>query len=404
MKYCFIIILSVFLFSSCVRDYQKELREKIALLEKDGKRVIDYSSEKHFIIYKDGISFCFDNLDEPVRTILSAEKEMKLFNYNIEWNNFGKPDIILQNFYGFTEKLGKNYWLDNEKESTSGYVYPFKSSTFDLVKNDSAIYFTYSYNTLDRGGTPTKFTNKYLYSLSKPDVLFSLSYDASYNYINDCIVCTATSSPKTLAEKLTTSYYDTYPYIGIYQNSGVFKWTFEINGQGGINYKSSDILYVNKTYNKEITFNIDDFSSKERALNILQAINDTIKKAQENEYINEINDKAIDISDISDCFHNELKAEKDFIGKRIILKCNIDAIEKADGWLDLNGYKYKIISHSSELFGEWMSGYDIIGYTNDDNFIDLSCPNTIIMECVLISGSVRRFQFKDCKLILAGKK
>lgn len=149
---------------------------------------------------------------------------------------------------------------------------------------------------------------------------------------------------------------------------------------------------------------VDDFSSREKVINILQAINDTIQKAQENEYINEINEKAIDISDISDCFHNELKAEKDFIGKRIILKCNIDAIEKADGWLDLNGYKYKIISHSSELFGEWMSGYDIIGYTNDDNFIDLSCPNTIIMECILISGSVRRFQFKDCKLILAGKK
>lgn len=405
MKALLFIILSVFLLFSCARNYQKEIEDKIEILEKEGKSVIEYSLENHFIIYKYGTSFWLDNLDDSAKSILSADKDMKLFYYSMEWNNVGEPSISIQFQPYYTVELDKNYWLGNEKENETDYVYPFNSSNFDLVKSDSAVILAYKYNSLDRGGTPVTYTSKYFYSLSKPNVLFSLSDDVTYDSSSDCIYSTVFSSPVDLAEKLLPSSYDTYyPYIQNPYTSGNFEWTFRIDGLGNIENKSYDILYKNETYGQEITFHINDFSSKEMALKVLQTINDTIQNAEKEKFINDIKKKTIDISDISECYHNELKAEKDFVGKKFLLQCEIDKIEEADGLFDLSGYKYKIKSYSTELFGEWMSGYDIVGYTNDDNFIDLSCPNTIIMECVLVSGSVRRFQFKDCNLILSSKK
>lgn len=393
----FIIILSVFLFSSCVRDYQKELREKIALLEKEGKRVINYSSEKHFIIYKNGVSFCIDDLDNPVKKILSAEDTTSIYYYSIKWNKYDKPEI--EKRHSMDIMLDENFWTDTDKRNSDNYVYPYTDSKVIFKEDEGVIYFTYKTNKLDAYGEQKEQIFNYLLYLSRPNELIWLNYKDWIDNYNGYY--TAVSDPIYLVTDWELS--DLYTNF-FYKTCGSFYWKFDVDSAGNEVFHQSFIDYENRYYNKSMRYAVDDFSSREKVINILQAINDTIQKAQENEYINEINEKAIDISDISDCFHNELKAEKDFIGKRIILKCNIDAIEKADGWLDLNGYKYKIISHSSELFGEWMSGYDIIGYTNDDNFIDLSCPNTIIMECILISGSVRRFQFKDCKLILAGKK
>lgn len=393
----FIIILSVFLFSSCVRDYQKELREKIALLEKEGKRVIDYSSEKHFIIYKNGVSFCIDDLDNPIKKILSAEDTTSIYYYSIKWNKYDKPEI--EKRHSMDIILDENFWTDTDKRNSDNYVYPYTDSKVIFKEDEGVIYFTYKTNKLDAYGEQKEQIFNYLLYLSRPHELIWLNYKDWIDNYNGYY--TAVSDPIDLVTDWELS--DLYTNF-FYKTCGSFYWKFDVDSAGNEVFHQSFIDYENRYYNKSMRYAVDDFSSREKVINILQAINDTIQKAQENEYINEINEKAIDISDISDCFHNELKAEKDFIGKRIILKCNIDAIEKADGWLDLNGYKYKIISHSSELFGEWMSGYDIIGYTNDDNFIDLSCPNTIIMECILISGSVRRFQFKDCKLILAGKK
>lgn len=399
MKAFLFIILSVFLFSFCARNYQKEIEDKIEFLEKEGKSVIKYSLDNHFIIYKYGTSFWLDNLDEPAKSILSADKNMKLFYYSMEWNNSGEPSITIQSYS--TVELDKNYWLNNKKENDSDYVYPFNSSNLDLVKSDSAIILTYKYNSLDRGGTPTTYTNKYLYSLSKPNVLFSLSDDVTYYSSNDCVYNTVISSPVALAEKLLPSSYDTYyPYIQNPYTSGIFEWKFRIDGLGNIEDKSYEILYKNETYDKEITFHINDFSSKEMVFNVLQTINDTIQNAEKEKFITDIKEKTIDISDISECYHNELKAERDFVGKELFLQCEIDKIEEADGLFDLYGYKYKIKSYSTELFGEWISGYDIVGYTNDDDFLELKCPNTIIMKCVLVSGSVRRFQFKDCELFL----
>lgn len=394
----FIIFLSVFLFSSCVRDYQKELKEKIALLEKEGKRVIDYSSEKHFIIYKDGVSFCIDDLDNPGKKILSAEDTTSIYYYSIKWNKYDKPEIEKKHFMNIL--LDENFWTDTDTRNGNNYVYPYTDSKVTFNEDDGVIYFTYKKNELDAYGEQKEQNFNYLLYLSRPHELILLDYkDWPDNYDG---YYTAVSDPMSLAADwgLYDGLYESF----FYKTCGSFYWKFDVDSAGNEIFHQDIIDYENHFYNKSMRYVIEDFSSRDKVINILEAINDTIRKAQENEYINEINEKAIDISDISDCFHNELKAEKDFVGKQIVLKCNIDAIGKADGWLDLNGYKYKIISHSSELFGEWMSGYDIIGYTNDDNFINLSCPNTIIMECVLISGSVRRFQLKDCKLILAGKK
>lgn len=386
------------------KSNQQELfTKKIAQYEKNGKPIILKSSKNQLIIYKDSTSFWLDNLKEPAKKIISTEKPLKLMCYHIEWDSSGKPDIIVKPFFNFTQEFDANFWNGTKKEEYNDYVHPYTSSIFKFAYNDSSIYFTYKYNALDRGGSPETYTSHYLYYFTRPDELFSLGNNVIYNETNKSIRDTAISSPESLAEKLQLTSDKQFPYIINNGNFGIFQWEFTPDNQGHVKHKDNKIIYFHAQYNKKLIFNIDDFSSKEKALNVLQEINDTIQKAEEKELIEQINKEAINIDDISNCFKNEVKAEKEFLNKELIVRCSIDAIEKADGWLDTDGYKYKIRAYSTELFDEWISGYDIVGYTNDEGFANLSCPNDIIMKCVLTSGSCRRFTFKDCELMLFGK-
>ena len=52
-----------------------------------------------------------------------------------------------------------------------------------------------------------------------------------------------------------------------------------------------------------------------------------------------------------------------------------------------------------EAFGEWIDGHDLIGYTNDENFVNLSYPKDVVIKAVLTSGNRRKFEFKDCVLL-----
>lgn len=165
----FIFFLSVFLFSSCVRDYQKELREKIALLEKEGKRVIDYSSEKHFIIYKNGVSFCIDDLDNPVKKILSAEDTTSIYYYSIKWNKYDKPEVEKKHFRNIL--LDDNFWTDTDKRNGDNYVYPYTDSKVTFIEDKGMIYFTYKTNEIDAYGEQQEHKFNYLLYFQVSQVL-----------------------------------------------------------------------------------------------------------------------------------------------------------------------------------------------------------------------------------------
>lgn len=64
-----------FLLFSCQRDYTKELENKMSQYQAEGKNMIDYSLNKHLIVYEDNNAFGIDNLDESAKKILSPEKK-----------------------------------------------------------------------------------------------------------------------------------------------------------------------------------------------------------------------------------------------------------------------------------------------------------------------------------------
>ena len=94
---------------------------------------------------------------------------------------------------------------------------------------------------------------------------------------------------------------------------------------------------------------------------------------------------------------NKVRAEEELVGKEIYLECEIETIERAGfmGW----GYKYKISSSALEVFGEWISGYDFIGYTNDDGFVNLNYPAKVILKGNLYYGDGKLFKFDDCEFL-----
>ena len=73
----------------------------------------------------------------------------------------------------------------------------------------------------------------------------------------------------------------------------------------------------------------------------------------------------------------------------------MEAIKEANGFFDLDGYKYKVRCFAFEAFGEWIDGHDLIGYTNDENFVNLSYPKDVV-----IGGGVSRAGQFFTKMIL----
>ena len=65
----------------------------------------------------------------------------------------------------------------------------------------------------------------------------------------------------------------------------------------------------------------------------------------------------------------------------------------------MDGYKYKLTNSAVDLLGEWISGYDIIAYTNDDNFTNMSFPSRVLMQATLVYGDTKTFKFKNCQYI-----
>ena len=82
--------------------------------------------------------------------------------------------------------------------------------------------------------------------------------------------------------------------------------------------------------------------------------------------------------------------------------CKVEYIEKVSGWFEPE-YKYKIVSNAVVVLGQWWSDYDMKGYTNDENFVNLSYPCRAVMKAKLYSGDGRRFEFRDCQLLYFGE-
>lgn len=402
-----ILLLFLTLTVSCQRDYRTEMENKIKKYEEEGKEVITKSFDRHIIIYNDNSSIWIDNLVEAPKAFLTTGKEMQLSFYHLEWDNSGAPYIELFSEPYITAELDVKCW----SEKSYDYKYKYDNQYyFDLCKNDSAVYFSCITEGYDRGGSPIEYTNDYIYYFAVPGQLFVLNDEfttadvSDYNIYDKDLIDYAMSSASALADKIidpTQMNNNMFEYV-CNSNSGGFYWGFKTDAKGNIYYKENNITYRNSLIDKEIeiNFNISDFSSKEKALEVLKTINDSIENIYIRRITEEIKNSAITLDELSDQFKNQIKSERELIGKQIILKCDFDAIKKADGWFDTKGYKYKLISSSTEIMDTWWSGYDVIAYTNDESFTELEYPKSVIMQCTVVSGSSRYFEFKECRLLM----
>lgn len=136
MRTFYLLILLFLSLQSCARNYVKEIEKLSAEYEKQGKVVLATSMQKHFIIYQDGDAFWMNNLDEPARKILSADKKMVKVYYHLSFNDKGHPGVRKS----FDEiKLDEGFFrASNISQDEMGYVYPYKKEEIKLL-NDEAI-------------------------------------------------------------------------------------------------------------------------------------------------------------------------------------------------------------------------------------------------------------------------
>lgn len=418
-----------FLLFSCQRDYTKELENKMSQYKAEGKNVIDYSLNKHLIVYEDNNAFWIDNLDEPAKKILSPEKKMKLQEYDFGWSEKnGKVILKTRDAYEDTLMIDKQFWGEsNISQWADGYVFPYTKTDIFLIE-DFALYFSVKENVHHDNNTMSTYTRHYIYYFANPDVIFKLQQapTRSENVLTsedlENLLANEDLENVLAGEGVPNSKWKIHSYVpavclsiavcpwggaiplsSASEDKGIITISYEVDKLGNIANIDPYLKYENTDYNIKMEFDIKEFSSLQASKNIAIQIYKAFEEAQIKGFMEEIKRKAISINELSDIFQNEIKGENEFINKNLYVKCHIETIKKADDFWDKDGYKFKIISYSTELFDTWWSGYDVIGYTNDESFSKLDLPNDIIMDCVLTLGSSRRFEFKDCKLLLFAK-
>lgn len=387
MKKINFIFLILLLFQGCGRNVQKNLENIIADYQQQGKRIVMTSKEKHFVIYQNENALWINNLDEPERILLSSDSIMTKITFTMGFSKNGMPSI--EQSYDQI-KLEKYVFQDH------------MTSNFRLL-DDNTIAFTHQYsepNPWDPDGEDEiVWKDEYVYYLSKPDTVFFSRISPKIDILQNTRQDKVGLYVNYLAQAIDGS----FSYGSV--DGGIFEWNFDINEYGQI-VQTNEIEYHNEETDVSMNFYLSDFSSKIQAQNVLTKIEKALdisfrKKIEEErkEQINSLIEESLTLEELSEIFANPIKAKKEYIGKTITISCKLEAIKEANGFFDKNGYKYKICCFALEAFGEWIDGYDLVGYTNDENFVDLSYPKKVVVKAILTSGTRRKFEFKDCELL-----
>lgn len=387
MKKLHLMLLISLLLQGCGRNYQNKLFNIVKKCQSEGLEILAVSESKHFVIYKDSNAIWMNNLDEPKRILLSSDSIMTKITFTMKFSKNGAPSI---------EQSYDQIKL--EKYVLQDHI----TSNFRLL-DDNTIAFTHQYsepNPWDPDGeNEIVWKDEYVYYLSKPDTVFFSrippKVDISQNTRQDKV--------GLYVNYLAYAIDGSFSYGSV--DGGSFEWNFDINKYGQI-VQTNEIEYHNEEAGVSMNFYLSNFSSKIQAQNVLTKIEETLnanykRKAEEERKgrINRLVEESMTLENLSREFANPIKAKKEYIGKTITIKCKLETIKEANGFFDLEGYKYKVCCFALEAFGEWIDGHDLTGYTNDENFVDLSYPKEVVIKAVLISGNRKKFELKDCELL-----
>lgn len=396
---CIRILLSVIIVSilaSCT-DKQKELDELVEIYKQAGKDIIVKSDSTYFFIYESKDTFWIKYLDKPDQELFSKNIPVKRVYYSIALD---EKDALALDTTIYEEKLSPDFF--SKDKVLEGENLSFDKNRFKIYKEEALIF---EYKEVFENPTPQIIKRTYVCYFSNPNVL----YASNLNYEEAGIDIPSVEYGRfemasfyagALAQIIRAE--DIFPYCYGYNmaEGGYFELNYFVDSKGKVTYVDPYLQYKNELDEnlKLSTFPYSDFSSKEKIRGVLLKIMEK-KDEKEKEYI--LNN-AITLEELHEACKNEIKFERDYLYKYLYFDCKAEYIEKVSGWFEPE-YKYKIVANAVVVLGQWWSDYDMKGYTNDDNFVNLTYPCRVIMKAKLYSGDGRRFEFRDCQLLYFGE-
>ena len=386
-------IRTISILASCT-DKQKELDELIESYKQAGKDIIVKSDSTYFFIYESKDTFWLKYLDKPDQELFSKNIPVKCVYYF--WS-LGDNGTLSVDTTIYEENLSPDFF-DKDK-ILDGENLSFDKNRFKIYNEEALVF---EYKEIIENPTPQIVKRTYICYLSKPNILYASNqkfddidmYPTEYGRHEKMSFYAGSLAQTIGAENI-------FPYCFGYNmaEGGYFDLDFYVDSEGKVSKIDSYIQYNNEfDEDLRMSFYLSDFSSKERIRVSLSKIID--KKEEElKEYI--LNN-AITLEELNEACKNEIKFERDYLYKDLYFDCKAEYIEKVSGWFEPE-YKYKIVANAVVVLGQWWSDYDMKGYTNDENFVNLSYPCRIIMKAKLYSGNGRKFEFRDCQLLYFGE-
>ena len=180
----------------------------------------------------------------------------------------------------------------------------------------------------------------------------------------------------------------------------LLKWTVFLDKNGNIIRTGKNLIYGNGEDEFKIPVNAfitKDHTTLSKLMYKIESLLVKERHEAEQSQLNELVEQSISVEQLSALFRNNISAEN-YQGHTLLVTCEFESISRT-GYFDLDGYKYKLTNSAVDLLGEWISGYDIIAYTNDDNFTNMSFPSRVLMQATLVYGDTKTFKFKNCQYI-----
>lgn len=373
------------------QDLKQKMNQLVAEYRALGKDILAESDS--FFIYADGTAFWYKDLYLPEKVLLKANEDFTSIRYYLSFTDDGHPFVEK---YECPGSLSSSFFA--QEHSTELDMYddlPYEKEQIKLY-GDRGLKFHRTIN----GSRDESGYDCVLY-FSNPNTVFYVNNESSYspNKRTDYAKSYASGLARALI-KFEDHIWD-YPFPYVYganeAEGGIFRVCFSTDESGTIIFQSDIVEYYNEIY-KDIKFSFDmsDFSTKSSALNILEKVLSAIQEKErekEKEEIQSFIDKSITLEQLADETRNEVAFKDRYINKEIYIRCRLDGIKNS------SRYKYVVRSYAVTLLGAWISDYNVKGYTNDRDFVNISYPQEVVMRAKLTYADGKNYEFEDCTLM-----
>ncbi|MDL2241646.1 hypothetical protein LJB91_01905 [Bacteroidales bacterium OttesenSCG-928-L03] len=372
---------------------EKAINEQVLELGQKGHRVLVTSSKNLFIVYEkeDNSIWVHDIENNKDKAIVSPDSVLRTITYFLN-SNTGEVKANLKLITDFRAKVD----YINLLKSENSLIIAFKDE--NIYPTHRGSYFLCPIKTDDIEDILVELGPGY-----GPEPFFE-----NYGYVEIFSKHDQESKVWTLLKdnEQTLLYYNGEVGDGYIGDDGLFHYpplfstTIKVNEEGrvlpdekreltftptgekiasSIFENNNELILFTNHINKKMEEKRQEWEKEERRER------EEREEQEKREYLKRLEEEAIPIAKFKNDYKNEIAAEKKYNGKIIIIKCKLDKIERSDSLFDLSAYNYKV-SHFWD---------GITGYTNDENFVKIDYPCTVIMEAKVLSKT----KLVNCKLL-----